>query len=98
MATAADVRDKLGKDPGVDATLVASITDATLAPEPARPGTYRGNHFFDLGSEFLWRSDDQGHECGETKWFTATKKSGDRAERGGRCPSGLDWYTSSLVA
>jgi hypothetical protein len=68
-----------------------------LSPEPARPGRYRGNHFYDLGDELLWRSGDKGEECGETRWLMATKKLGDKAERGGRCPSGLDWYTVTLV-
>lgn len=97
MAKATDVRGKLAKICKVDAGVIDTITDAALTSELSRPGTYRGNHFFDLGDSYLWRSGDKGEECGETKWFTPSKKPGDKAERSGECPSGLYWYTIKLV-
>lgn len=98
MAKAADIRGRLSKEYKVDARVLDTISDEALETAPARPGVYRGNHFFDLGETLLWRSGDKGEECGETMWFTPAKKPGDRAERSGRCPSGLDWYTITLVA
>ena len=98
MANAAEVRNKVPKESKMDAQVLATLTDEALTTALTRPGVYKGNHYFDLGDSLLWRSGDQGEECGEPKWFYPAKKPGDKAERSGQCPSGLDWYTITLVA
>jgi hypothetical protein len=81
---------------GADEEMLRSLAGSKVR-EPQRPGTFEGNHFFDLGDAFLWRSGPDGDKCGDANWFKTAKQNGDAAEMKGRCPSGLDWYRITLV-
>lgn len=91
-----DIRSKLSSA-GLDTATLNALDDNQVG-KVKRPGTYEGNHFFDLGDQLIWRSGPNGEKCGEDTWFIINRVSGDSATKGGTCKeSGLDWYYISLV-